>query len=88
MSLRDFVEETLNLNFEGEYQKDSYVVTLDNSNDFAKAFDDISNNKKLELLDSDTDSSKCTYIYTDGNYEVKVSALLNIDKYKIFVEER
>lgn len=88
MSLRDFVEDTLRLDFEGEYQDDSYIVTLDNSNDFSKAFDDIANNKDLELVDSKTNSSTCTYIYTDGNYEVKVSAIFGLDNYKIMVGER
>lgn len=88
MSLRDFIEDILDLKVEGTYKGDEYTVILDNSNDFSEAFDDIVNNKNLEVVDSETNSDACDYIYTDGNYEVRVMADFNTDKYKIVVGER
>ena len=88
MSLRDFVEDILNLRTEGTYKDEEYIVTLDNSNEFSEAFDDIVNNRNLEVVDSDTNSDTCNYIYTNGEYEVQVVADFNKDKYRITVGER
>jgi len=88
MSKEEFVD-SLELPFVGEMKLDDYVITLDNSNDFSRLYNIVSNNLDLTLDDdSITTTNNALFIFFNDEYEIKLTADFNKDVYRMVVSDR
>ena len=79
---------SLDLPFKGkQVDKYEYILDLDNSDDFSKLYQAVSN--KLEQLeDISTQPNLLTASFTDGTYQVDLIANFDLDIYRMVVSER
>lgn len=85
-SIEEFVN-SLNIPFEGSYNNNQYIINLKSSDDFSKVFSIISLNSQLRALDGSTATdSETEFRYTDGYYEILLSANYDEDVYSILIE--
>ena len=85
-NIEEFVN-SLNIPFEGSYSNNQYIINLKSSDDFSKVFSIISLNSQLRALDGSTATdSETEFRYTDGYYEVLLSANYDEDVYSILIE--
>jgi len=88
MNKEEFVD-SLELPFVGEMKLDDYVITLDNSNDFSRLYNIVSNNLDLTLDDdSITTTNNALFIFFNDEYEIKLTADFNKDVYRMVVSDR
>lgn len=89
MSIRSFVEDILQLDFDsGTFNNNQFTKKLDSSNEFSDLLALWSNNRDLETVEDNIDSSQCTNRYTDGTFEVTLKGDFENNQYSISVEER
>ncbi len=89
MSIREFIENVLAIDFDsGTFNNNQFTVSLDSSDEFADILALWSNNRELELLEDDIDSTESLYRYTDGEFEVVLKGNFETNQYSISVEER
>ena len=88
MNREEFIA-SLNLPFEGNGQADEYVIILNNSDDFSRAYNLISNNQKLSMDDNSvTTTSNALFTFFNDDFEVRLTANFNKDIYRITVSDR
>jgi len=88
MNREEFIA-SLNLPFEGNEQADEYVIILNNSDDFSRAYNLISNNQKLSMDDNSvTTTSNALFTFFNDDFEVRLTANFNKDIYRITVSDR
>lgn len=82
---------SIGINKVGTYGKnDSYVVDLNDSDEFGKVFSTLDNNEELEYMDENNllTVSNATMIYRyKDQYQVQLIADFNNDAYKLVVNE-
>jgi hypothetical protein len=87
--MNNFID-SLNLPLEGEMRGKQYIIDVNTSDEFSSLFVAISLNDSLRLDDTSsiatTDESK--FRYTDGTYDVILSANYDENIYSLVVEER
>ncbi len=89
MSIRSFIEDVLQLDFDsGTFSNNQFTKKLESSDEFSDLLALWSNNRELEILEDDIDSSQCLNRYTDGTYEVTLKGDFENNQYSISVEER
>ena len=88
MTINEFVD-SLELPFEGEYRGDSYIITPENSDEFSDIFNFISLNDDLMCEeDSLATEDETQFIFTNGEFEVVLSANYEKNLYNITIGER
>lgn len=88
MTINEFVD-SLELPFEGEYQGDSYIITPENSDEFSDIFNFISLNDDLMCEeDSLATEDETQFIFTNGEFEIILSANYGKNLYNITIGER
>ena len=88
MNREEFIA-SLNLPFEGNEQTGEYVIILNNSDDFSRAYNLISNNQKLSMDDNSvTTTSNALFTFFNDDFEVRLTANFNKDIYRITVSDR
>ena len=85
INIDEFID---NFPFELEDEGDSYVYLSDNLNDFSKIYLYIDSYTELQSQESFATESMTTLLYTDGNYEITLSADLINNKYICRIGER
>lgn len=84
----NFIEE-LDLPYEGKMINNQYIIDVNSSNNFSDLFNTISLNSHLSLEDKSVATvDEAKFIFTDGEYEVRLEADYNTDFYRLIVEER
>jgi len=84
--IQNFVDD-LKLPFDGEYDGNSYIVTVNSSDDFSKLFNSIDLNPQLHLSgQSKATKDESLFRFTDGYFEITLEANYNKDIYKMTVE--
>lgn len=82
---------SIGINKVGTYGKnDSYVIDLNDSDEFGKVFSTLDNNEELEYMDENNllTVSNATMIYRyKDQYQVQLIADFNNDAYKLVVNE-
>ena len=83
--------KSIGINKVGAYSKnDSYVIDLDDSEEFGKIFSTLDNNDELEYMDENNlltvSNATMTYRYND-EYQIQLLADFNNDTYKLVVNE-
>ena len=87
-SLQEFVD-SLELLYPGEYKNDEYVITLNSSNDFSILYNLLSNNKNLSINDNPiADNDTASFIFSDGEFEVKITADFNKVFYRMVITRK
>lgn len=86
--MEDFINE-LNLPFEGEMHGDTYIITLNNSNDFSKLYNIISTDKQFTVdNNSVSTTNNAMFKFYNDWYEIQFTADFNKDIYRMVVNER
>ena len=86
--MKEFID-SLNLPFEGEMRNNQYIINLNSSNEFSTIFNLISLNNSLNSIDgSVATEDKTEFRYTNGEYEILLSANYVDDIYSILIEVR
>ena len=84
--------DKLNLPFEGKYYDDGddfYEIRLHNSDDFSEVYNLISNLEDFTNDDPPTATTNVTsFIFNNGEYNIKLDANYNKDLYLITIERR
>lgn len=89
MSIRSFIEDVLQLDFDsGTFSNNQFTKKLESSDEFSDLLALWSNNRELEILEDEIDSFQCLNRYTDGTYEVTLKGDFENNQYSISVEER
>ena len=82
---------SIGINKVGTYGKnDSYIIDLNDSDEFGKVFSTLDNNEELEYMDENNllTVSNATMIYRyKDQYQVQLIADFNNDAYKLVVNE-
>lgn len=88
MSVEKFVKD-LGITKEGKKQNDKYVVTLDDSDDFARTYSILETNQDLNIDDSISllSSTASKIIYASTDYELSLNANFMSDTYTLVVRE-
>jgi len=88
MDKEEFIEE-LGLPFDWEERGSEYVINLNNSDSFSKAYDLISNNRDLTLEDdSITTTDNALFTFFTDLFEIRLVADFNKDIYKVILGDR
>lgn len=86
--MQEFID-SLELPFEGKMRDKNYVVRVNTSDEFSDLFNAISLNKHLNLLDDSVATvDEAKFVFTDGEYDVKLEADYKTDYYSLTVEVR
>lgn len=84
-SLQEFID-SLELNYQGDFINDRYVIKLNTSNEFSELYNELSNNKELQVLDNPiADNDSAVFIFSNGEFEAKISRNFNKDFYRLEV---
>ncbi len=84
-SLQEFID-SLKLNYKGDFINDRYVIKLNTSNEFSELYNKLSNNKELQVLDNPiADNDSAVFIFSNGEFEAKISRNFNKDFYRLEV---
>ena len=88
MSVEKFVKD-LGITEEGKKQNDKYIITLDNSDDFARTYSILETSQDLNINDSISllSSTASKIIYTSADYELSLNANFMSDTYTLVVRE-
>jgi len=83
------IVQKLNLPFEGEMHNNSYIVILDNSDDFSKLYNNISTRGEFTLDDrSMSTSDNAVFIFYNDDCEIQFTADFKQDIYRMTVDRR
>lgn len=63
-------------------------IQLKSSNEYSSVYNELALNDSLQEVDQEVTSVKSRFTYTNGEYEVTISANFDNDKYFIEVSER
>lgn len=86
--MEEFIDE-LNLPFEGEMHDGTYVIKLNNSNEYSKLYNIISTDKQFTLEDgSIATTDNAMFVFHNDWYELKFTADFNKDIYRLVVSKR
>ena len=67
-SLQEFID-SLELNYQGDFINDRYVIKLNTSNEFSELYNELSNNKELQVLDNPiADNDSAVFIFSNGEF--------------------
>lgn len=84
--IMEFVDR-LELPYEGEMKGDQYIVNVDTSNKFSQLFNIIDINKELHIKgDSQATAEGTQFRFTDGSFDVVLTADYENDVYQLVVE--
>ncbi len=84
-SLQEFID-SLELNYQGDFINDRYVIKLNTSNEFSELYNELSNNKELQVLDNPiADNDSAVFVFSNGEFEAKISRNFNKDFYRLEV---
>lgn len=84
-SLQEFID-SLELNYQGDFINDKYVIKLNTSNEFSELYNELSNNKELHVLDNPiADNDSAVFVFSNGDFEAKISRNFNKDFYRLEV---
>ena len=84
--MQKFIDD-LELPFEGEEKGRQYVIELSDSNSFSRAFNVIDVNKNLHIKgESKATDTETEFRFTNGEYDVVLTANYDDDIYKVIVE--
>lgn len=85
LNLDDFIED---FPFELEETDDGYEYISDNPDDFSKMYLYIDSYQELQSQETIATEMMTTLVYTDGNYEITLSADMMNDKYICRIGDR
>jgi hypothetical protein len=85
LNLDDFIE---NFPFELEETDSGYEYTSDNSDDFSKMYLYVDSYQELQSQETIATEIMTTLVYTDGNYEITLSADMMNDRYICRIGDR
>lgn len=84
--MQEFID-SLELPIEGEEQGKQYVIEIPNSDTFSQIFDVVDTNKDLQLKgESKATDKESMFRFTDGTFDVVLSADYDNDLYSLVVE--
>ena len=80
--------DSLDLGFEPIEEGNGYVISLDNSDDFSNVYNKLFLNDDLEEDDQKLLEDVSYFTFTDGHYEIIMSANYDTDRYEVRIGER
>lgn len=80
--------DSLDLEFTPTEEGNGYVISLDNSNDFSSIYNKLLLNPDLEEDEQKMLEDVSYFTFTDGHYEIIMSANYDTDRYEIRIGER
>lgn len=80
--------DSLDLEFTPTEEGNGYVISLDNSNDFSSIYNKLLLNDNLEEDEQKMLEDVSYFTFTDGHYEIIMSANYDTDRYEIRIGER
>ena len=80
--------DSLDLEFTSTEEGNGYVISLDNSNDFSSIYNKLLLNSDLEEDEQKMLEDVSYFTFTDGHYEIVMSANYDTDRYEIRIGER
>ena len=80
--------DSLNLEFTPTEEGNGYVISLDNSNDLSSIYNKLLLNPDLEEDEQKMLEDVSYFTFTDGHYEIIMSANYDTDRYEIRIGER
>ena len=80
--------DSLDLEFTPIEEGNGYVISLDNSNDFSSIYNKLLLNTDLEEDEQKMLEDVSYFTFTDGHYEIVMSANYDTDRYEIRIGER
>ena len=80
--------DSLDLGFEPIEEGSGYVILLDNSDDFSSVYNKLFLNNDLEEDDQKLLEDVSYFVFTNGNYEIIMSANYDTDTYEVRIGER
>lgn len=80
--------DSLDLGFEPIEEGNGYVISLDSSDDFSSVYNKLFLNNDLEEDDQKLLEDVSYFVFTNGNYEIIMSANYNTDTYEVRIGER
>lgn len=80
--------DSLDLGFEPIEEGNGYVILLDNSDDFSSVYNKLFLNDDLEEDDQKLLEDVSYFVFTNGNYEIIMSANYDTDRYEVRIGER
>ena len=84
--MKDFID-SLNLKLKGEMRSGQYIISTNSSDQFSSLFNSISLNEFLRLEDNSiAKDSESLFRFTDGYYDVILSANYDKDVYSLIIE--
>ena len=80
--------DSLDLEFTPTEEGNGYVISLDNSNDLSSIYNKLLLNPDLEEDEQKMLEDVSYFTFTDGHYEIIMSANYDTDRYEIRIGER
>ena len=80
--------DSLDLEFTPTEEGNGYVIMLDNSDDFSSIYNKLLLNTDLEEDEQKMLEDVSYFTFTNGNYEIVMSANYDTDKYEVRIGER
>ena len=80
--------DSLDLGFTPTREGNGYVILLDSSDDFSSVYNKLFLNDDLEEDDQKLLEDVSYFVFTNGNYEIIMSANYDTDRYEVRIGER
>ena len=80
--------DSLDLEFTPTEEGNGYVIMLDNSDDFSSIYNKLLLNSDLEEDEQKMLEDVSYFTFTDGHYEIIMSANYDTDRYEVRIGER
>ena len=80
--------DSLDLEFTPTKEGNGYVIMLDNSDDFSSIYNKLLLNTDLEEDEQKMLEDVSYFTFTNGHYEIVMSANYDTDKYEVRIGER
>lgn len=84
--MKEFID-SLELPYEGKMVNNQYILDVDSSDKFSELFNAVSLNNFLHLEDNSVATvDETRFVFTDGEYDVRLEADYDNDVYRLVVE--
>ena len=84
--MKEFID-SLELPYEGKMVNNQYILDVDYSDKFSELFNAVSLNNFLHLEDNSVATvDETRFVFTDGEYDVRLEADYDNDVYRLVVE--